>query len=128
MKRKPPWATTNKYGVAPKDERTYDGVVYDSKAEKIYAEALDLREKSGDILGWVRQITVRLGSDSWTRIDFLVFIDINHTELVEIKGFETPRFKEVRRLWAKYGPGPLFIKKRKGNGWTTEVLPGKPKP
>lgn len=131
-------AKRNKYGVAPKDERTHNGVVYDSKAEMEYAQGLDLLLKGGLITGWIRQVTIPLGEDFKTRIDFLVFEPAwvgneppraaTLTEFVEIKGHETPKFKDVRRLWAKYGPGPLFIKKRKGNGWTTEVLPGKPKP
>lgn len=141
-KRKPPWATTNKFNVAPKDERFYDGATYpnttyDSKAEMAYAVGLDLQLGNGLITGWIRQVTIPLGEDNKTRIDFMVFSSVfaipsggasTLVNFIEIKGHETPKFKEVRRLWQKYGPGPLLIKKRKGRGWTTELLPGKPKP
>lgn len=121
-------AIRNKYNVAPKDERTHNGIVYDSKAEMLYAQGLDQQLQAGDITGWVRQVTIPLGEDFKTRIDFLEFYEWDDETVVlfvEIKGMETPRFKDVRRLWDKYGPGPLHIKKRRGNSWTTETIDGK---
>lgn len=147
MDRQKLYGPYNKYGVAPKDKRTYNGVVYDSKAEMVYAVGLDMQLRAALITGWICQVTIPLGPDFKTRIDFLVFLTglttykytdavtmdtvdyrVTEVEFVEIKGHETPKFKDVRRLWKKHGPGPLFIKTRKGSGWTTEVLPGKPKP
>jgi hypothetical protein len=105
----------------------YDGVRYDSKAEATRAEELDLLLRRGvqgygyGIQMWVRQVGIRLGPDFATRVDFLV---IGHGEhhCEEIKGFETPAFRTVRRLWKKYGPCPLAIRKREAEGWKTEWL------
>ena len=102
----------------------YGGVMYDSKAEAEYAERLDRQQFVGVICWWLRQVTIPLGPDFSTRVDFLVadFNGLNRTVYaVEIKGVETREFKRVRKLWPKYGPFPLRIVK-KGN---VELIGGK---
>ncbi len=111
----------NKYDA----QRTeYNGVVYHSKAESIRARELDFLLAANEILDWERQVQVLLGPDFKTRVDFVV-TDRNGQHAQEVKGYETPAFRTVRRLWKKYGPYPMSILKRKGNGWTREVINGK---
>jgi transposase len=121
------WSRTNKYGVSAREERTLDGVVYASKAEAYRASELQVLKDCALIDKWGRQRKVQLGPDFKTIVDFEV------TGLVdgrirrwfeEVKGYETWRFRMLRRLWPKYGPGKLVILKRRGNDWTKEVLEG----
>lgn len=42
----------NKYGVSKPEERTYLGVVYRSKAERMYAEHLEWRKQRGLVVAW----------------------------------------------------------------------------
>ncbi len=46
----------SKYGVAPKEERTLDGVVFDSKAEMHRWQELKLLERAGEISHLMRQV------------------------------------------------------------------------
>ena len=112
--------------VAPKDQRTHNGVVYPSKAECTRAMELDLLVMASDIRGWGRQVQIPLGADFRTAVDFVVFKWDGTFRLEEVKGVETTDFKTVRRLWPKYGPGKLHILKRTRTGWNTETLGGRP--
>ncbi len=114
----------NKYKVAPEEERTYNGTVYHSKAESTYAAQADMLLRSRDILGWKRQVTFQLGPDNNTTVDF-VTTDRHGEYVVEVKGFETPEFKKVKKLWKKYGPMAMHIMKRVGNRWQVSILRGK---
>ena len=117
-------AKRSKYGVAPKEQRVYRGVLYASKAERMYAQTLDLRT---DTDWWLRQVPVQLGEDVVYRVDFLVSEKTRAWDspgsgivhAVDVKGAETREFKRVKKLWAKYGPFPLRIVKR---GKAVEVI------
>jgi DNA-binding sugar fermentation-stimulating protein len=93
------------YGVdrsaAGRVERTYDGIVYDSKAEMRYAQELDLRVKAREIDAWERQWPIPLIVNgvrvTTVRVDFLVHHNDGSEEFVEVKGFE----KEIYKLRAK---------------------------
>lgn len=115
----------HKYGVAPKPERTYEGIAYHSKAEAIRAFELDLLLRGGVIAKWIRQVRIELGEDFHTVVDFEVDYIVDGavvTGFEEIKGFETPDFKRIRKLWKKYGPAKLIILKRSGRGWKKEII------
>lgn len=115
----------HKYGVSAKEARTYNGTTYHSKMEASRAAELDMLLRGKVIDKWTRQVAVKLGEDFQTVVDFKVTYIINNRFVVgyeEIKGFETPAFKQVRRLWKKYGPAKLQIMKRSGKGWKTEVI------
>ena len=116
----------NKYNA----QRTeYNGVRYDSKAEASQAKTLDAMVEMGALDWWLRQITIPLGPDFKTRVDFLVAKPIvcqnsnvaTYIHAIEIKGVETREFRKVRELWPKYGPFDLKIVKKD----TTEVIMGK---
>ena len=118
--------------VKPREQRTYNGVLYASKAESIRAQELDLLIRSGDVVFWIGQPLFRLGcAENTYRLDFLVvpfvnfddvFGDSNAVWVEDVKGFETQSFKRHKRLWKAYGPCELRVLKRKGSGWTTEIV------
>ncbi len=115
---------SHKYRVAQREQRTYNGVIYHSKAETIYAAQADLLLRAGEIRNWKRQVTFQLGPDFKTTVDFVI-TERHGKYVVEVKGFETPDFKRVKRLWRKYGPMDMQIMKRVGNRWQVSVLHGK---
>lgn len=114
---------SHKYRVSVRHARTYNGVVYASKAEMRRAVELDLLLKAGQIRSYRRQPLYQLGADFHYRADFEVMRhDGVHAE--DVKGFETREFRRVKRLWRKYGPVNLVILKR-ARGWTAETIPAK---
>ena len=63
----------NKYNVAPKEERIYNGVLYASKKESLQAADLDLQVKAGEIDFWLRQVPIRLPGGKIYKVDFVTF-------------------------------------------------------
>lgn len=130
-----------RYGVikvAPKSERTdVDGTVHASKAEKMRWRELRLLVRNADIVTASRQPVFRLGDDCLYKADFLVVewcsrqqvspamgwyqVDC-HAEDTKPDGPPDRDFQRIKRLWKKYGPFPLAILTRKGNGWKREVI------
>lgn len=108
----------NKYHVAPKDDRTWNGKVYDSKAEMFYAKRLGTGVAMGVIVDYIEHPRIRLGEDTVYEADFLV-VETDGVYYVDVKGHETPEFKRVKKLWRKYGRLPLRIVKRNGDGFET---------
>ncbi len=87
-------AAVNKYHTAPKEKRTYNGVVYASKKEALFAQEQDQRQKAGLIDFWLRQIPFPLPADYKYRLDFAIFKLVENTHFYEIhwyevKGYET---------------------------------------
>lgn len=109
----------NKYGVSPKELRTYNGVVYHSKAEMRDATWLDVLRAAGMVRWWLRQVRVPLGDDALV-IDFLVCDNNGTVYAYERKGYETSVWKRKKKLWRKYGPFDLRVVYRT----VTEVIQG----
>ena len=80
----------NKYGVAPKAQRYYDGIFYDSKAEMKYAMNLDLLKLIGDVEKWEYHTTYELevnGEKIGTyELDFKVFYKDGTIKYIDVKG------------------------------------------
>jgi len=119
----------NKYGVdiSPKGKaaRTYRGRCYDSRMEMKYAIHLDYLVSAGDVADWIPQPSVQLGEDTAFRPDFLVIEKTGIPYYVDVKGKETPRFRMIKKLWAKYGRLNLHVVKYvKGQLQTTEIIEG----
>ena len=117
----------NKYRVAPKSDRTYNGVLYASKAEAIRAQELDLLVRAGHVIEWERQPRYELGVlENVYHPDFLVTPAEGEPWAEEIKGYDKGGAHSMwwrnRALWKVYGPCELRILKRKGSGWTTEIV------
>ena len=106
----------HKYGVSPKDARTYNGDVYDSKAECHRARELDALVQVNQLTFWMRQVKFPLGlRDDW-RVDFVCYLQHSvHVSLwsvwvEEVKGYEGHEsVPKIRRLWNAHGPFPLSI-------------------
>ncbi len=119
----------NKYRVAPKEERTFNGVAYHSKAECLRAQEHDLVLRAGQLLCVVRQPLFVLGDITY-RPDFLLVERLHGGRLAvwveDIKGVETPRFKLVKRIWAKYQKLDLLILTRdyRKRAWNRETIRG----
>ncbi len=93
--------SVNKYGVAPKDERTYNGIVYHSKKESEYAVFLDWRVKRGDLSFWLRQVPFQLPGGAVYRLDFMTVLMLGHEEIgagPAIKPFYSVEFIEVKGM------------------------------
>lgn len=112
----------NKYRVAPKEDRTWNGRVYASKAEMLYArDVLDMKRRNIKSFNYWHQPSYRLGCPENKYVaDFCVQeTPINSTAAVlyavDVKGVETPVFRKNKRLWKVYGPYPLHIVKRQRN-------------
>jgi len=109
----------------------YGGVRYASKAEAERAMHLDAAIANGFASWWIGQPTFRLGCpENVYRPDFLVaFPGFNGQgtgiRAEDVKGVETAKFKRDKKLWAAYGPVPLWIVR---NGKVVEVIePGEVK-
>lgn len=105
MLKKPKGRVRN---VAPRAQRTYKGVVYDSKAEALYAFKLDSAKAAGLILDWNRQVRVPLivsGTKVCTFvIDFVIYALDGDPEYHEVKGWETPEYKLKLKLFKALYP------------------------
>lgn len=100
----------------------YGGIKYHSKAEANRAYVLDLDRQAGLILGWERQVRIELGvPENVIVIDFVVTTK-EGTHAEDVKGYETMKFRHDRKLWAKYGPCPLWIIDARGR--VLEVIEG----
>lgn len=115
--REPPTPKPSKY----RNKRTeYGGRTYDSKAEAIRAEQLDWEKSAGLIREWTPQPAYHLGCPEHTyRADFEVIGKDGETWTEDVKGTETSKFRQDKRLWRVYGPHPLRVLKR---GKETEVI------
>ncbi len=70
-----------------------DGIRFDSKKEARYYQGLKLRQRAGEVLGWLRQVPIHLPGGTILRIDFLEFHVDGTAHFVEVKGMETKAYK-----------------------------------
>lgn len=98
----------NKYGVSAPADRTYDGVLYASKAEAMYAQSLDLLRRAGAVKEWFRQVPFVLKVNdiliATFVIDFRVEYSDGRIEHIEIKGMELPTYKLKLKLFQALYP------------------------
>lgn len=104
--------------VSPKEERTFLGEIFASKAEMHYYMCLKMMQNSGGICNLERQPKFELGCpENVYRADFkyqrpLAGVpDILETIVVDVKGMTTQSFRRHRKLWSVYGSFPLHIVK-----------------
>jgi len=101
----------SKYNAVP---TTYNGVVYASKKEAIFAQKLDLRLKAGELDYVLRQVPFDLGAGIIYRADFVTLknqgmrsfwvgekksIGLWEVTVYEVKGMETPAWKLKHKLF-----------------------------
>lgn len=84
----------HKYNAKPTE---VDGIRFDSKKEANYYQELKLRQRAGEVLGWLRQVPIHLPGGTILRIDFLEFHADDTAHFVDVKGMETDSFKIKKR-------------------------------
>lgn len=102
----------NKYHVAPREERTYKGVVYASKGEmNYYIEKLEPRLLSRELDYVLRQVPFDLGGDPVVvyKADFVLLVEAGEERfwsvtVVEFKGHETKEWIIKRKLFKERYP------------------------
>ena len=84
--------------VAVKD----DGHHFPSKLEWAYYKHLQMLQKAGEVLFFLRQVPFHLAAGKYL-CDFQVFYDDGLVEFIDVKGFMTPmskfKIKEVEALY-----------------------------
>jgi hypothetical protein len=118
-----------KYGVAPKDRRTYNGVVYHSLAEARRAQILDLLVRGNVVIRWERQVKHHLGTvHNVYVVDFVVYESDGSVHAEDVKGCRTRDFARNVKLWRDYGAMPLHLLTPGGrNRWAVEIIDPKGK-
>lgn len=109
-----------------------DGITFDSKAEGDYYLLLKEKQQRREILAFNLQPRFLL-QDGFKKDDkyikpiyYVADFEVLHigdkpTEIIDVKGYETPDFKIKRKLFEKKYPFPLTLVKyvKKYGGWIT---------
>ncbi len=116
----------NKYNVSSPERRTWDGKVYPSMAEMMYArDVVCFARVTDNLLDYIEQPRISLGVRENVYVPDFLLIPHPHVELpyyVDVKGVETPAFKKVKKLWARYGRLDLHIVKLVGKKFKTSEI------
>ena len=83
-----------KYNAKPTE---VDGIRFDSKKEAQYYRDLKLRQRGGEVIGFLRQVPIHLPGGTILRVDFLEFHYDGTVHFVDTKGVMTEAFKIKRR-------------------------------
>lgn len=91
-----------------------DGFHFSSKLEHKYYQELILRQKSGEVIFFLRQVPFHLCNGLKMVIDYAEFLSDGSVRFVEIKGVETPLYIAKRKILEELYPVKLeIIKKHK---------------
>jgi len=101
-----------------------DGRTYDSRTEARRAADLKLLRDVGELVCVVPQPRVLLGDLVYVA-DFLVMDNVGTVWFEDVKGVQTPRFRQVRRLWRKYMHVPLVVLRWTRGAWSREAIEGR---
>lgn len=104
----------NKYGAV---KTTYNGIVFDSKAEASFYSYLLPLQKIGRIEKIELQKTFTLYAGIKYRADFVITMKGGAVRYIDIKGVETATFRLKKKLFEK-DVGPLEVVKASYRGGT----------
>lgn len=80
-----------------------DGEKFPSKKEARYFKELQLRQRSGEVLFFLRQVPFHLPGNVKYVVDFVEFLSDGTVEFVDVKGIETDMFilkkKQVEAIY-----------------------------
>ena len=85
----------HKYHAKPVD---IDGIKFHSKKEGRYYQQLKILKRNGDVVFFLRQTPFHLPGGVVYRADFMVFWSDGRAEVVDVKGYRTPQYKEKKKL------------------------------
>ncbi len=96
----------HKYGVAPKSQRTWNGVVYDSKKEMSYAMSLDqlkwADKESERVVDIKSQVPYEIKINGIKICKYILDFEVTYAdgrvEFVDAKGFLTPVYRLKKKL------------------------------
>jgi hypothetical protein len=102
VKRAPKYRAIRTEGIGPSGEpRTYD-----SKSEAAYCATLNLRKRAGEIVSWVPQVSLEVGTDEGGkrvryRADAMLVLELRPDgsfvgQFVDRKGLDTPASRAKR--------------------------------
>ena len=78
----------SKYHVAPKEDRTYNGIVYHSKAEMTYyRDVLEPQLLAGELTHVLRQVPFVVGNDPLT-VYVADFVTLEHFTVLAVDGWQ----------------------------------------
>lgn len=87
----------NKYGVSAPEERTIDGILFDSKAEAARWVELELLRRGGAVRFTLRQVPFHLPGGVRYVVDFAVFWADGSTTFEDVKGHVTELYRVKKR-------------------------------
>lgn len=91
-----------------------DGQKFSSMLESRYFDYLNILQKAGEIVFFLRQVPMHLPAGVKYVVDFLVFYEDGHCEFVDVKGMETSEFKLKKKLVEQIYPVDIKIVKQGG--------------
>jgi len=115
-KRKP---RTNKYGAKRATSDMFPelaGMTFPSKLERDRAQELVILQRAGQIAALQFHPYVLLVNSTIGYHPDSVYLEKGEEIYEEVKGIEGKRWKLIKQLWAKHGPGPLRVVKRGAGG------------
>jgi hypothetical protein len=94
---------------------------YGSRLEADYATLLDLRQKTGDIKGWLHEpVSIRLADNTFYRPDFMVLLLDDTVEFHEVKGFWREDARVKIKVAAEFFPAKFRAFTRVKGYWQEE--------
>lgn len=95
----------NKFGVSPKEQRTWNGKVYDSKGEMKYRHFLEVLKKSADpdmlVLEIEEQVKYPITINNQLICSYILDFKVTYSdriEYVDFKGVKTPIYKLKKKM------------------------------
>lgn len=85
----------HKFGAVPTARA---GQRFDSKKEARYFDALQSRQRAGEVVMFLRQVPFHLPGGVTYRVDFQEFHADGTVHFVDVKGMETATFKAKKRM------------------------------
>lgn len=93
----------HKYNVAPKEERTVDGITFDSKKEMNYYLQLKLLKGTLKIQTFLRQVPIEIEGGKYI-CDFLVIELDGRYRWIDVKGVRTADYKRKKKqVFVRHG-------------------------
>lgn len=103
------YKTKHKFGAKQVE---HDGIKFSSKLEGRYYEQLKMRQKSGDVLFFLRQCPIHLPGNTKYVVDFIEYHSDGTCHFVDVKGLETEIFRLKKRQVEDLYPIEIEIVKK----------------